>query len=53
MFLNQRCGTRNPIETESENRLAHVESQLCWCDPIIEIDEYGREVVVHKEVTWH
>ena len=53
MFLNQRCGMPNLIETESENRLAHVESQLCWCDPIIEIDEYGREVVVHKEVTWH
>ena len=53
MFLNQRCEARNPIETEFKSRLAHIESQLCWCDPIVEEDEYGREVVVHKEVTWH
>jgi hypothetical protein len=26
---------------------------LCWCDPIVEIDEYGRKLVTHKEVTWH
>jgi hypothetical protein len=26
---------------------------MCWCDPIVEVDEYGRKVVMHKEVTWH
>ena len=53
MFLNQRFGTSHPIETKSETRLAHVESQSCWCDPIVEVGEYGEEIVLHKEVTWH
>jgi hypothetical protein len=53
MFLNQRLGGRKPIGTEVANQLAHVESELCWCDPIVETDEYGQKVVMHKEVTWH
>lgn len=53
MFLNYRFGERNLIETEVAHHLAHVESPLCWCDPIVEIDEYGQKVVIHKEVTWH
>jgi hypothetical protein len=53
MFLNQPLGGRNPIGTEVANQLAHVESELCWCDPIVEIDEYGQKVVMHKKVTWH
>ena len=31
----------------------HIESEFCWCDPIIEIDEGGEEIVVHREVTWN
>jgi hypothetical protein len=53
MFLNQPLGWRNPNSTEVANQLAHVESELCWCDPIVEIDEYGQRIVLHKEVTWH
>jgi hypothetical protein len=53
MFLNQPLGWRNPNSTEATNQLAHVESELCWCDPIVEIDEYGQRIVMHKEVTWH
>jgi len=53
MLLNYRFGERNLIETEVAHHLAHVESPLCWCDPIVEIDEYGQRVVIHKEVTWH
>ena len=33
--------------------LNHLDSDFCWCDPIVEIDEYGQKVVMHKEVTWH
>ncbi len=33
--------------------LTHIESDFCWCDPIVEVDENGREAVVHREVTWH
>lgn len=53
MSLIQPLGRRDPIETEVASQLAHVKSELCWCDPIVEIDEYGRKVVMHKEVTWH
>jgi hypothetical protein len=53
MSLNQPLELRNPIETEVTGQLAHVKSELCWCDPIVETDEYGRKVVLHKEVTWH
>jgi len=53
MSLNQPLVWRNPVETEVASQLAHVKSELCWCDPIVEIDEYGRKLVTHKEVTWH
>ena len=54
MSLSQSLVWRNPIETEVvASQLAHVKSELCWCDPIVEMDEYGRKVVMHKEVTWH
>jgi hypothetical protein len=53
MSLNQPLIWRNPIWKEVASQLAHVESELCWCDPIVEIDEYGQQVVMHKEVTWH
>ena len=53
MFLNQRLGQREPIEAKRANHLAHVESQFCWCDPVVEIDEYGQKIVVHIEMTWH
>jgi len=53
MSLNQPLVWRNPMETEVASQLAHVKSELCWCDPIVEIDEYGQKVVMHKEVTWH
>ena len=53
MFSSQQLGWRNTIWTEVANQLAHVESESCWCDPIVETDEYGQTVVMHKEVTWH
>jgi hypothetical protein len=33
--------------------LNHLDSELCWCDPVIELDEDGREAVVHRQVTWN
>lgn len=53
MSLNQPLRRSDPIWREVTNQLAHVESEMCWCDPIVAIDEYGRKVVMHKEVTWH
>lgn len=33
--------------------LRHIDSDFCWCDPMIEVDESGQETVVHREVTWN
>jgi hypothetical protein len=33
--------------------LRHIDSAFCWCDPIVEEQENGQEVVVHREVTWN
>jgi hypothetical protein len=33
--------------------LNHVDSDFCWCDPVVEVDEYGKEVALHKQVTWN
>ena len=33
--------------------LNHLDSDFCWCDPIIELDENGTEVVLHRQVTWN
>jgi len=33
--------------------LNHLDSDFCWCDPIIEVDEGGHEVVLHRQVTWN
>jgi hypothetical protein len=32
--------------------LNHLDSDFCWCDPIVEVDENGKQVVLHKQVTW-
>jgi hypothetical protein len=52
MDVNHRLQERELTETERAHHLAHVESQLCWCDPMIERDEHDRKVIVHIEVTW-
>ena len=31
----------------------HIDSDLCWCDPIVKLYENGDQCVLHKEVTWH
>ena len=53
MLPNQPLGWLNPNSTAVRSQLAHVKSESCWCDPIVEVDEYGQTVVMHKEVTWH
>lgn len=53
MFPNQRFGEVEATEIECLTHLQHVESEFCWCDPIVETDEYGQRVLVHIAVTWH
>lgn len=31
----------------------HIDSDLCWCDPIVQLYKNGDLRVLHKEVTWH
>jgi len=33
--------------------LIHLDSDLCWCEPIIEAEEIGEEIVIHRQVTWN
>jgi len=33
--------------------LIHVDSNVCWCEPVIETDGLGEEVVLHRHITWN
>jgi hypothetical protein len=33
--------------------LTHLDSDLCWCDPIVEANEDGEHVLLHRQVTWN
>jgi len=33
--------------------LKHLDSDLCWCDPLVEMDDLGREIVIHRQVSWN
>jgi hypothetical protein len=33
--------------------LLHMDSYICWCDPSVETDEDGEDVVLHRQVTWN
>ena len=38
---------------EISEGLKHIQSQLCWCEPVMALDEDGKEILVHQEVTWN
>ena len=52
---------KQSLSTEHENlervdisaSLLHIDSDWCWCDPVIELDEAGFWRTIHKEVTWN
>jgi hypothetical protein len=48
---NLICPALVPIEMPVG--LTHLDSDLCWCDPIVEVDENGEHVLVHRQVTWN
>jgi hypothetical protein len=36
------------------NPLSHIDSNWCWCEPLIKFNaEDGELVLIHKEVTWN
>lgn len=53
MFVNWIGTWPATITAETSIGLAHINSEFCWCDPIVEPDEHGQKIVLHKEVTWH
>jgi hypothetical protein len=53
MFINQLPIWRELTLMKVAHQLTHINSDLCWCDPIVEIDESGCDVMVHREVTWN
>ena len=44
---------RAAVPVEMPIGLIHVDSDFCWCDPTIELDENGEEAVLHRQVTWN
>jgi hypothetical protein len=41
------------VPVEMPVGLTHLDSDLCWCDPIVEVDENGRHVLLHRQITWN
>ena len=33
--------------------LQHLDSESCWCDPLIETDRNGERSVIHRQVIWN
>ena len=44
---NLICQAVAPVEMPVG--LTHLDSDLCWCDPIVEVDENGRHVLLHRQ----
>jgi hypothetical protein len=45
---NLICAVLVPVEMPVG--LTHLDSDLCWCDPIVEADENGEHVLLHRQV---
>ncbi len=52
MFVDRTWIAPAVAAVEMPVGLTHIDSNFCWCDPIVETNE-GQEVVVHREVTWN
>ena len=53
MFVNPTWFYPDVPQSELPIGLKHLESDLCWCDPIIEVDDDEQEIVLHRQVTWN
>lgn len=53
MFFDQMWIATEAFPVEMPVGLTHVDSDFCWCDPVVDVDENGHETVVHREVTWN
>jgi hypothetical protein len=53
VFVNRTWFYPTVVPVEMPIGLNHLDSESCWCDPIVEVDDKGREVVFHRQVTWN
>ena len=53
MILKQPLTSAQSSEAPDAVQLAHINSELCWCDPILEFDEDGNQLLTHNEVMWN
>jgi len=53
LFVNPTWFLPAVVPVEMPTGLNHLDSDFCWCDPIIQIDGNGQELVLHRQVTWN
>jgi hypothetical protein len=53
IFVNQTWFVPAIIPVEMPIGLKHLDSDFCWCDPMVEVDDEGQEAVLHRQVTWN
>jgi hypothetical protein len=53
VFVNRTWFYPAAVPAELPIGLNHLDSDFCWCDPIVEVDDMGLEAVFHRQVTWN
>ena len=53
LFLNSTWLFPAIAPVEMPVGLKQLDSDLFWCDPIIEVDEIGEEIVLYRQVIWN
>jgi hypothetical protein len=53
LFVNPTWFLAAVAPVELPIGLNHLDSDFCWCDPIIEVDANGQEIVLHRQVAWN
>ena len=53
MFARPLIRGRAEALVKTPVALKHDASVFCWCDPLVEPNHNGQEIVIHKEVTWN
>ena len=53
MFVNSTWFYPVVVPSERPVGFEHLDSNFGWCDPIVELDDNGQEIVLHRQVTWN
>ena len=54
MFENRTWFYPSATPADLPIGLNHMDSDFCWCDPIVDVDDEDvKEVVLHRLVTWN